>query len=193
MPKTKTLTDKQKRFVEEYPKDLNATKSAERAGYSAKTASRIGPELLGKTCVKDAIARVLEKRSKKTEITADRVLLETGLLAFSDITHYRLTDDGEIEPTETAPDGAMRAISSVKKRTITTRDGDTTYEVEFKLWNKPEPLKLAGRHVGLKGFADRVELTGKDGKAIQHQVGLTQQDLDAIEARILGEDERDKG
>ena len=42
------LTDKQQRFVAEYLIDLNATQAAIRAGYSKKTADRIGPELLGK-------------------------------------------------------------------------------------------------------------------------------------------------
>jgi phage terminase small subunit len=40
------MTPKQKRFVEEYLIDLNATQSAVRAGYSKKNAGRIGPELL---------------------------------------------------------------------------------------------------------------------------------------------------
>ena len=43
----KRLTDKQRLFIHEYPKDLNATKAAVRAGYSAKNADKIGPELLG--------------------------------------------------------------------------------------------------------------------------------------------------
>lgn len=68
------LTDKQAKFVEEYLLDLNATQAAIRAGYSAKTADRIGPELLGKTCVADAIRVAQAARSKRTEITADMVL-----------------------------------------------------------------------------------------------------------------------
>ena len=35
----KKLTEKQKRFVEEYLIDLNATQAAIRAGYSPKTAN----------------------------------------------------------------------------------------------------------------------------------------------------------
>lgn len=37
------LTPKQQRFVDEYLIDLNATQAAIRAGYSQKTADRIGP------------------------------------------------------------------------------------------------------------------------------------------------------
>ncbi len=36
----KKLTEKQKRFVEEYLIDLNATQAAIRAGYSPKTTKR---------------------------------------------------------------------------------------------------------------------------------------------------------
>ncbi|MCO7136136.1 terminase small subunit [[Clostridium] leptum] len=68
------LTAKQQRFVDEYLIDLNATQAAIRAGYSEKTADRIGPELLGKTCVSDAIQEAQKKRQKRTEITQDYVL-----------------------------------------------------------------------------------------------------------------------
>ena len=43
MPK---LTEKQKKFVDEYLIDLNATQAAMRAGYSEKTARSIGQRLL---------------------------------------------------------------------------------------------------------------------------------------------------
>lgn len=45
MPK-KTLTPQQSKFLEEYPKDLNATQAAIRAGYSKKTANEQGSRLL---------------------------------------------------------------------------------------------------------------------------------------------------
>lgn len=68
------LTPKQERFVQEYIVDLNATQAAIRAGYSAKTADRIGPELLGKTCVSEAIQKAMKKREKRTEVTQDYVI-----------------------------------------------------------------------------------------------------------------------
>lgn len=68
------LTAKQQMFVKEYLVDLNATQAAIRAGYSVKTADRIGPELLGKTWVAEAIQAGMDARSQRTEITADYVL-----------------------------------------------------------------------------------------------------------------------
>ncbi|MCG9076135.1 terminase small subunit [Laribacter hongkongensis] len=63
----KKLTPKQQRFVDEYLINLTATQVAIRAGYSARTASRIGPELLVKTCIAQAIAEHMAKREKRTE------------------------------------------------------------------------------------------------------------------------------
>lgn len=71
MPK---LTDKQTAFVREYLVDLNATQAAVRAGYSERTASRIGPQLLGKTWVREAIEKAQAKRARRVEIKAEDVL-----------------------------------------------------------------------------------------------------------------------
>ena len=71
MPK---LTDKQAAFVREYLVDLNATQAAIRAGYSERTASRIGPQLLGKTWVREAIEKAQAKRARRVEVKAEDVL-----------------------------------------------------------------------------------------------------------------------
>lgn len=74
--KKQKLTEKQERFVEEYLVDLNATAAAKRAGYSEKTASRIGPELLGKTCIRDAIEKAQKDRASRTQTKQDDVVKE---------------------------------------------------------------------------------------------------------------------
>lgn len=68
------LNDKQQRFVDEYLKDLNATQAAIRAGYSAKTAYAIAEKLLRKVEIQQAVQDAKQARSKRTEITQDRVL-----------------------------------------------------------------------------------------------------------------------
>ena len=70
----KKLTDKQKQFCKEYLIDLNATQAAVRAGYSHKTAYSIGQENLTKPEIANYVQSLMDKRSKKTEITADYVL-----------------------------------------------------------------------------------------------------------------------
>lgn len=74
------LTDKQAKFVDEYLIDLNATQACIRAGYSAKTADRIGPELLGKTCVAEAVKAAMENRSKRVQRTADDVMRDLAAI-----------------------------------------------------------------------------------------------------------------
>ena len=70
------MTPKQQRFVEEYLVDLNATQAAIRAGYSEKNADKIGPELLGKTRVAEAVQMAQAARSEETGTTAAWVLDE---------------------------------------------------------------------------------------------------------------------
>jgi len=55
----KRLTEKQQRFIDEYMKDLNATKAAIRAGYSEKGANSIGGENARKPHIKAAIDKRL--------------------------------------------------------------------------------------------------------------------------------------
>lgn len=72
--KKMTLTEKQRRFIDEYLIDLNATAAAKRAGYSEKNADKIGPQLLGKTRIAQELAGRLKKRQERTEITQDWVI-----------------------------------------------------------------------------------------------------------------------
>lgn len=164
------LTARQEKFVEEYLVDLNATQAAIRAGYAKKDADVQGPRLLGNVGIAEAIAKAKAERARRTRITADRVLAELELLAFSDHTNFAVDDLGNVELTDEAPEGAHRSVSSIKHR-IHTRDGEVTREVEIKLWEKPGMLKLAGRHVGL--FPDRVEVSGPNGGPIRTEATMT--------------------
>ena len=68
-------------FVDEYLVDLNATQAAIGwAGYSEKTAYSIGQRLLKNVEVQSMIANRMEERSKRTEITQDRVLTDIELI-----------------------------------------------------------------------------------------------------------------
>ncbi len=69
-----SLNPKQQRFVAEYLVDLNATQAAIRAGYSKRTAQRIGSENLSKPLVAAAVAAGQVERAERTEITQDYVL-----------------------------------------------------------------------------------------------------------------------
>lgn len=68
------MTAKQKLFCDEYLIDLNATQAAIRAGYSKKTANRIGTENLSKLVIKQYIADRMAEKDKKLVADQDEVL-----------------------------------------------------------------------------------------------------------------------
>ncbi len=140
MPK---LTEKQKRFCEEYLIDLNATKAAIRAGYSSKTAYRIGAELLQKTSVSEYLNKLREQQSKRTEITADMVLKELAAIAFSDRTELaKIDSDGVVvfTPTDQLSSEIKKAIAGIKEGKFGT---------EVSSYDKVRALELLGKHLGI--------------------------------------------
>ncbi|MHC4538817.1 MAG: terminase small subunit [Planctomycetota bacterium] len=83
-PSDRKLTDKQKRFCQEYLVDLNATQAAKRAGYSEASASSIGEENLRKRAVWNHIRLLLAQRALRTRVTADQVVERLKKIAFAD-------------------------------------------------------------------------------------------------------------
>lgn len=69
-----SLCPKQRKFVNEYLLDLNATKAALRAGYSERTARAQGARLLTKVDIQRAIEEAQAERAQRVQITADWVL-----------------------------------------------------------------------------------------------------------------------
>jgi len=59
------LSEKQKRFCEEYTVDFNGLQAAIRAGYSEKTANQQASRLLTKVNIQQYIKGLQEKLSKK--------------------------------------------------------------------------------------------------------------------------------
>lgn len=149
------LTEKQKTFVDEYLLDLNATQAAIRAGYSPRSASDIGHDLLNKNQVADAVARAMAERSRRTGINQDRVVRELARLALVNPADVVDIDSAKVKGMATEDDTA--AIASVKVKTIPTEDGDIV-EREVKLYDKTKALELLGRHLGM--FNDKLKLDG---------------------------------
>lgn len=88
----KRLTFKQEAFVNEYLVDLNATEAAVRAGYSEKTAGKIGSENLKKPEISMAIAEKMKQRESRTQITQDFVLTELYEIARKEASDFPESD-----------------------------------------------------------------------------------------------------
>ena len=160
--KPRPLTSKQQVFVQEYLVDLNATQAAIRAGYSQRTAGWIGPQLLGKTHVAEAVQRAMAKREERTEITQDMVLREYAKLAFLDPRRF-YDDQGNLISVHDLPEDVAAALASMV--VVFERDGeDVKGRPQFaavrkiKFSDKKAALDSIARHLGM--FKDKTELTG---------------------------------
>lgn len=146
-----TLTLQQKRFVEEYLIDLNGTKAAIRAGYGKKGAHSRASDLLKVQAVRAAVDEAIAARSRRTEITADRVLEELFFLLTSNVDDYE-GGDGKIalQVRPGVDERRMRAVSGVKKTILMGYEGGPKLEkVEFRLWDKPRAIVTAMRNLGM--------------------------------------------
>lgn len=163
------LTSKQKRFVEEYLVDLNATQAAIRAGYSEHTAYAMGYENLRKPEIAAAIQEAQERRSQRTEITQDEVLKELAKLGFANMLDYiAVQEDGTayVDLSKLTRDQAA-AVQEVTVDTYVEGRGDDKVPVKrirFKLADKRGSLELIGKHLGM--FPSRHELSGPGGGPI---------------------------
>ncbi|HLB55142.1 MAG TPA: terminase small subunit [Gemmatimonadales bacterium] len=159
------------RFCQEYLIDLNCTKAYLRAGYkvTANVARSAGSRLLTNVGVQARIEELQQDRATRTGITADSVLEELAILKSSNVRHFVVGEDGEIALAPGVPESAWRAVSGlkVKRRVIPQKQGEAIHEIEtdFKLWDKPKTLQLAGQHLGL--YKERVEHTGPDGGVLR--------------------------
>lgn len=162
------LSEKQKRFVQEYLVDLNATQAAVRAGYSEKTAEAIGYENLRKPQIRAEIEKRQKTLQSKLEITQERVLQELAAIGFARGTDYANVIAGcvVVNDTEQLTDAQKAAIIGIKQ----TKEG-----VEIKLADKGRALELLAKHLGLLaerlGYEDEVEddpLTKSIKEAAEH-------------------------
>jgi phage terminase small subunit len=154
VPKTKGLTPKQERFVEEYLIDLNATQAAIRAGYKAKTARQAGAENLTKPYIQEEIRRRRKEQMKRTQLTADKVLHELACIAFSTMRDFGdwNADGFFVKDSKRLEFGKDRCV----KRFTQTRTA-TGGSMRFELYDKVAALKLLGEHLGLWGDVSEQE------------------------------------
>ena len=139
---TKKFTAKQKLFVDEYLIDKNATQAAIRAGYSKKTAEKIGSENLHKPEIAKAINAALDAQSVRTQIDADYVLKQSQKL------HERCMQ--EIDP-------------------VTDREGNQVCDDEtgrpmftFNANGAAKGLELIGKHIKVQAFKENIDIQASD-------------------------------
>jgi phage terminase small subunit len=153
------LTDKQKRFCDEYLIDLNATQAAIRAGYSKKTAYAIGEENLRKPEIVAEIQVCMKRLSERTEISQEKVLNELAKIGFFDIRKL-LDTQGNPIPLHELDDHTAAAIAGLD--ILEEYDGTgkdrifVGYVKKYKIADKRAALVDIGKHIGM--FVERKEV-----------------------------------
>lgn len=154
------LPHRKQSFVDEFLVDLNATGAAIRAGYAARNANQAGYRLLQEPAVAEAIAVAQAARSRRTHISADRVLRELARIAFADVREtvswgpagLALRASGDLD------DDTAAAISEVSESTQ-----GRVRTLKVKLIDKLTALRLLAAHVGVgAGSTDTEEDIGAD-------------------------------
>jgi phage terminase small subunit len=150
------LNDRQARFVAEYLLDLNATQAAIRAGYSPASARTQAADLLTNPNIAAAIAEAQAARSRRTEVTADRVVLELARVAFGDPRRVISWGPGgvRLRPSAELADEEAAIVAEVGE--TTTKDGGS---LRLKTVDKLGALRLLGQHLGLFLERRQVEAT----------------------------------
>lgn len=149
------MRDQERVFCEEYLIDLNATQAALRAGYRPRTAAKaaewIHPEHPSKPALREYLEAALAERSRRTGVTADRVVRELARVAFADPLEIIDPETGGL--LEDIPRDDRAAIAGYRRKT-----GDEWEEREVKLADRVRALELLGRHLGM--FTEQVKLEG---------------------------------
>ena len=165
------LSPRRVRFVEEYQVDLNGTQAAIRAGYSARTANPQAARLLANVSIQAALTAAQEARSRRTAITADRVVRELALIGLANMADYMArTAQGDpyLDFSALTRDQAAALQEVTVEDYLDGRgeDARAVRRVKFKLHDKRAALVDLGRHFGLF----RNEPAGADDSVVEDVV-----------------------
>ena len=110
------LTNKQQKFADEYIRTGNATKSALEAGYSPKTAQRMGSENLSKPLIKSYINSVMEKLESAKIATAKETLEYLSSVMRGEQTEDVVTNKGVFKNIPVSAKDRITAAKEILKR-----------------------------------------------------------------------------
>ena len=127
------LTNRKKRFVEEYLVDMNGAEAAKRAGYSEKGASRAAYRLLHEPAVQTALEAARAGVSARTGVDADYVV--RSLVEIVERSMQRVP------------------VLTARGEQMVDEEGRGVWRFDARSANKA--LELLGRHLGM--FTDRIE------------------------------------
>jgi len=160
------ITDRMKKFVDEYLIDFNATQAAIRAGYSPDTANEQGSQLLARPDIRELVAEGQKAIAERTQTFQDNAVDELKIVGFSDLADFLTVKEGGIVEQKSFDQLTKEQTKCIKKikqtvRTSHSSDGTILHQtatLEIELHDKLKALELLGRHLGM--FNDTLRLEG---------------------------------
>jgi len=147
------LTEKQKRFCEEYVIDYNGQAAYIRAGYKTSGASaRVNASrLLAEVSIQEYIFELTRQVQERTGITADMVLEELRRIGFSDVKNVLSFNSSGVtfKNSDDLPPEITAAIESVTAIVTVTEERETV-KMSVKMHNKLSALDSLAQHLGMK-------------------------------------------
>ena len=181
--------EREARFVREFMIDRNATQAAIRAGYKPSSAKETGYRLRKLPRVRDAIAREEADLSRRTGVTAERVIFELATIAFSKLTDILIWENGKARfkcDSNELSDADQRAILQVVEsekfiRSLGEGESLMSREHSVKVHDKLKALELLSRYFGVRTVDPDGTPTSGGAAGDQPPVkAYTQEDWDKI-------------
>jgi phage terminase small subunit len=164
------LSAKRRMFVEEYIKDMNATRAAIACGYSPRSARQIASRLLTIANIQAAIS----ERVAEIAMTSDEVLTRLSDIARADMGDFLDIESMSfmVNLNKAKELGLTKLIKKVREKTVMTssKDGEETetHTMELELYDAQAALVTLGRYH--KMFTDNLDLTSGGEALVIHVV-----------------------
>ena len=139
------LTEKQKRFCDEYLVDLNATQAAIRAGYSKKTAKQIAQQNLTKLDIQEYIKKRMAEKEDALIAKQDEVLQ----------TLTRVLRRQEMDTVVVTCKERSSGYDENGKKVIVEKEAPRVVQIPTRVNDLNKAAELLGRRYGL--YTEKIE------------------------------------
>lgn len=159
-------SEKREAFARAYVTIKDAARAAQRVGYVPDS----GRQLMLIPEVRERIAELSETQLQAADITAQRVMLELGRIAFSDIRRV-FRDDGTLIPVHEMDDDAAASIQGIEHETHVKIGRKVmnlaTGEMEPEITQvRVAKIKRANKDGALQTLAKHFKLIGDEGDGV---------------------------
>ena len=143
------ISPKQKRFCEEYIKDLNGKEAAIRSGYSKNTATQIASSYLNKPAIVEYLEKLQSKTAKRNQITLDELIQD--LAEIKNINIADLYDEnGSLKDLHQLPGEFTKCIQEITQiKSNWGKGGENEKQTtKVKFYSRLDAIEKLAKHLG---------------------------------------------